>query len=111
MATHTSLDGASAPKLLRLDMGHNRNWDLDAGPVAVLNEASTLHERVAYCWGLAQQLVELSAMLSESTDEGVASAASLYYNQLTPLANMLDHLGDCTRPNLAADTFNPRSPV
>ncbi|MFZ3141161.1 hypothetical protein [Polaromonas sp.] len=97
MAIPVYSHGAAASPLLRLDMGHNTNWRRDAAPVAILNEASTLHERIAYCWGLAQQLLDLSEFLHDSQDPSVARVSGLFSNHLTPLANMLDHLGDSTR--------------
>ena len=36
--------GNTTPPVVRLDAAHNQNWNADAGPVAVLNEASTVHK-------------------------------------------------------------------
>ena len=82
---------------LRLDAGHNTNWNVDAKPVAILNEASTLHERVAYCWGLASALHDLSSFLNESQSFDVARVSGLFFNHLAPLGEMRDRLGSDTR--------------
>ena len=83
--------------LLRLDESHNTNWKVCAQPVAILNEDSTLHERIAYCWGLAEALNELSVLLNESAASDVARVSGLYYNRLQPLVAMLERLGSDTR--------------
>lgn len=102
MAITTSTEGASAPTSLRLDHGHNQNWQTDAVAVAVLNEASTVHERIAYCWGLAVDLLELSELLADSNDDTVVRVVSRYANHLHPLVAVLTNLGDSTRPMLIA---------
>ena len=81
---------------LRLDEGHNLNWKIHAKPVAILNEDSTLHERVAYSWGLATSLEELSLLLTESSVTDVARSAGLFFNRLQPLVAMLERLGSDT---------------
>ena len=87
----------ASPTPLRLDEGHNQNWKVDARPVAILNEDSTLHERIAYCWGLAESLNELTVLLNESAASDVARVSGLYYNRLQPLVAMLERLGSDTR--------------
>lgn len=82
---------------LRLDAGYSANWKPSAGPVAILNEASTLHERVAYCWGLAAHLQELSNLFHEHRSSDIARVSGLFYDQITPLVDMLHRLGDDTR--------------
>ena len=82
---------------LRLDEGNNLNWKVDAKPVAILNEDSTLHERVAYCWGLASSLDDLSMLLNESSVPDVARISGLFYYRLQPLVAMLERLGSDTR--------------
>lgn len=84
------------PEPLRLDSRHNDNWNVDAAPVAILNEASTLHERIAYCWDLAYQLQDLSMFLNESENSDVARVSGLFTRQLLPLVEMLNHLGSNT---------------
>ena len=63
---------------LCLDAWSTNNWNLDAQPVAILNEASTLHERVAYCHGLAHGMQKVAELLYENDSEGVASAAGFF---------------------------------
>ena len=84
---------------LRLDAWHNNNWTLAAKPVATLNEASTLHERVAYCWGIANDLQDLSILLVNQDSVDISRLASLFLNQVKPLVVMLDHLGSSTCAN------------
>lgn len=82
---------------LRLDAGHNCNWENDAGPVAILNDASTLHERVAFCWAMAsdiQEMAELFSTRSENTD--ITRVCALFMNQIRPLVAMLEHIGSST---------------
>ena len=84
--------------LIRLDAGQNDNWCTDAGPVAVLNLASTLHERIAYCWGAASDLQQLSELLvNQGSSSEVDRLACLFLNQLKPLVGMLECLGTDTR--------------
>lgn len=86
-----------AAPTLGLDSGHSGNWNCDAGPVAILNDASTLHERVAYCWGIAndiQGLAELFTLQRENTD--LARVCGVFMNQLRPLVAMLEHMGSST---------------
>jgi hypothetical protein len=110
MAVETTLDCATAQTPVCLDTLHCSNW-VKAGPVAVLNPASTLHERIAFSWGLAEDLLDMTELLMESSDDGISRAASHYFTRLTPLVAMLDSLGDCTRPDAADETFTQRSPV
>jgi hypothetical protein len=81
---------------LRLDAGHNTNWQVEAKPVAILNEASTLHERIAYCWGLANAMQDLACFLNESECSDVRRVSGLFFNQTAPLVKMLDHMGSET---------------
>ena len=85
--------------LIRLDAGHNSNWSIGAKPVAILNEASTLHERVAYCWGMANDLQDLSFLLVNQNDSDISRLAGLFLNQIKPLVVMLEDLGTITRQN------------
>lgn len=81
---------------LRLDAGHNTNWQVDAQPAAILNEASTLHERIAYCWGLANAMHDLACFLSESERSDVRRVSGMFTNQTAPLLSMLEHLASET---------------
>lgn len=86
----------NTPEMIRLDASHNTNWRIDAGPVAVLNPASTLHDRIAYCWGLAAQLHDLSQFLNESDTPEVRRVSSTFFCQLVPLVAVLERLGSDT---------------
>lgn len=81
---------------LRLDAWNTNNWHIDAQPVAILNEASTLHERVAYCHGLASGIQDLAELLYESDSDGVARAAGFFFSQIVPLVTMLERMGSDT---------------
>lgn len=81
---------------LRLDAWATDNWSFDAQPVAILNEASTLHERVAYCHGLAHGMQKVAELLYESNSEGVASTAGFFFSQIAPLVAMLERMGSDT---------------
>ena len=85
--------------LLRLDSGQNDNWCTNAGPVASLNPASTQHERIAYCWAVANDLKDLSFLLVNQNDSDISRLAGLFLNQIKPLVSMLEHLGTTTRQN------------
>lgn len=82
-------------KAMGLDGVNVRNWDGSAQPVAVLNEMSTLHERVAFCWGLSRQLYDLTTIFGEASepDSEAARLSNLLAQQLRPLVAMLDRLG------------------
>lgn len=81
---------------IRLDAGHNKNWRVGAKPVAILNEASTQHERVAFCWGVANGLLDLCSFLNEHQSSDVARVSGLFFDQLTPLVGMLERVGSDT---------------
>jgi hypothetical protein len=84
---------------LRLDSWSSTNWNVDAQPVAILNEASTLHERIAYCWGLSNDLLDLSAFLNEHQSSEISRVSGLFFDRISVLTDMLDHLGDETSKN------------
>lgn len=88
---------------LRLDAGNNTNWNIDAQPVAILNETSTPHERVAYCWGIANSLLNLSELIDEHKSSEVRCVSALFSSQLKPLVEMLEYLGSNTRSDERAD--------
>lgn len=88
--------GKASNALMRLDSGMGTNWKIDAQPVAILNEASTQHERIAYCWSLARDLLELSSVLLEHQSPEVARTACMFYNQATLLVAVLERLGSDT---------------
>ncbi len=83
---------------LRLDAFQSDNWSNSATPVAILNTESTLHQRIAYCWGLANQLHIFSDFLVQHENSEIRQVAQQYLSQLQPLVNLLNKLGTDTRP-------------
>jgi hypothetical protein len=83
--THIRLDGYCA-----------QNWDCDAAPVAILNTETTLHERLAYCWGLGSQIEELARLLNTSTDTTKSRIGTLLTHNIDPLMAMLNDLANST---------------
>ena len=88
----------SQSSLIRLDACDNDNWDINSAPVAVLNVESATHDRIAYCWGLANQLQTLSYCLNESSEPGVQRVSGLFLCHVLPLVTMLEKLGSDTAP-------------
>ena len=90
-------DTPSAP--IRLDAYQSTKWHANFTPVAILNTESTLHQRIAYCWGLAHQLVIMSDFLIEHQNPEFRQIGELFDSQLQPLVTLLDKLGADTRPS------------
>ena len=86
---------------IRLDAATNTNWQLDAAPVAVLNPDSTLHGRLAYCWGLASRLDDITHFLSVHTDPEYWRIAMLLESHVSPLIAVLGGLAESTVPGRA----------
>ena len=86
------------PSPVRLDAFQSDNWTSSTTPVAILNPESTLHERVAYCWGLANQLHVLSDFLVQHESREIQQVAALFGSQLKPLVTILNKLGSDTQP-------------
>ena len=84
-------------KVVRLDAYQSDTWESSEIPVAILNTTSTLHDRIAYSWGLANQLRVLSDLLVEHNSQEVRDVAALFCSQLMPLEAMLEKLGSDTR--------------
>ena len=90
------------PKLVSLSSIMNTNWDANAAPVAVLNHASSVHDRVAYAWQLACDLNQLSDLFEDSREPSLQRAASMLEMHISPLVTVLDQLGNQTAPREAA---------
>ena len=84
--------------MVRLDAYQNDNWTSSEVPVAILNTESTLHDRIAYCWGLANQLHVLSDFLCDHDNPEIKQVAALFSCQLQPLESLLEKLGSDTNP-------------
>lgn len=73
------------------------NWNANAQPVAVLNEASGLHDRVAYCYGLAANAKALIDVLETNGDGELSAVCALVSSYIEPMVAVLDVLGSETR--------------
>ena len=85
--------------LIRLDAYLSANWTSSEIPVAILNIESTLHDRIAYCWGVTNQLHVLSDFLCEHDNTDIRQLAALFGCQLQPLKVVLQQLGNDTQPS------------
>ncbi len=85
-------------EMVRLDAYQTDNWTSSEVPVAILNTESTLHHRIAYCWGLANQLRILSDFLTQHEDPEIQQVTALFGCQLMPLETMLKKMGYDTQP-------------
>lgn len=83
---------------VRLDDASNANWFLDAAPVAVLNPDSGLHDRIAYCWGLASRLNEMTQFLGVHGDFELQRVSMLLGCHVSPLVAVLEALAESTGP-------------
>ena len=83
---------------IRLDAFQSDKWTGDSIPVAILNTESTLHQRIAYCWGLAHQLHIFSDFLVQHENPEMRQVGELFDSQLQPLVTLLDKLGTDTIP-------------
>jgi hypothetical protein len=86
------------PDLIPLDAFTNTNWNIDAAPVAVFNHATTLHDRLAYCWGLASRLSDVIQFLSVHPDSELQRIAMLLECHASPLVAVLDLMASETVP-------------
>lgn len=86
---------------IRLDDASNTNWHLNAAPVAVLNPDSSLHDRLAYCWGLASRLNEMTQLLGVHGDFELQRVSMLFGCHVTPLLAVLDLMASDTAPGRA----------
>ena len=84
-------------EFLRLDARQSENWTGSRTPVAILNTESTLHDRIAYCSGLANQLHTLSDFLAQHENPDMRQVADLLDSLLQPLQAMLHKLGTDTQ--------------
>ena len=92
MTEHTS-------SLVRLDAFENDNWSSNGNPVAILNMDSTLHDRIAYCCGMANHLHVLTDLLAQHENIEIRQLAALFDGHLIPLETLLKKMGDDTQPN------------
>lgn len=73
------------------------NWLGDV-PVAILNEASSMHDRIAFCWAAAEHLRAIAGQFTLSSNEDVSEVGSIFLSELEPLTSLLNRLGEDTRP-------------
>lgn len=84
------------PTFVQLNDHMACNWTFAARPIAVLNLDSSIHERVAYCWGLAANLDALAELGASSGDVDVSNFSNLVSSMLVPLLATLGNLGTVT---------------
>ena len=84
-------------EMVRLDSHQNDNWTSSEIPVAILNTESTLHDRISFCWNLANQLHVLSDLLGQHENREIQEVAALFGCHLIPLEAMLEKVGDDTQ--------------
>jgi len=82
---------------LRLDSGQNCNFVGGGGAVAILNDASALHDRIGYLWGLTDQLSTLVDVFMHHDSEHVKDVATALYWHIKPMAALLEHMADETQ--------------
>lgn len=63
-----------------------------AGPVAILNEDSSLLGRLQYCQGVVGNLELMASVCTCHEDIDVQNLAAVFNNQLDPLSTMLARL-------------------
>ena len=87
-------------QITRLDAGCNGNWDgVDATPVAILNTDSTLHERIAYCYGMGEMVANLADLCRFDDNADIQRVGALLHHQIKPLMEVLHVIGCSTHPN------------
>ena len=63
-----------------------------APPVAILNQASSLHSRLIYCVTAVDHLSMIAEVCGNHENHEVSSFATVFANQLEPLSQLLKHL-------------------
>ena len=71
----------------------NSNWRHNVRPAAVLNDAASMHDKAAYCWGVVSSYRQLASLLLQSKDEEVSVLADMFWQDSAPLDTMLELLG------------------
>ena len=71
----------------------NSNWRLNVRPAAVLNNATSVHDKVAYCWAAVRSYRQLASLLLHSEDEEVSALADVFWQDSASLETLLELLG------------------
>lgn len=79
-----------------VDTHHVNNWLTDSPPATIINPESTLHARIAWCWGVASELEEIAALLANHIEDSERTVGGIFSTKLLPLVAMLEHLGTVT---------------
>ena len=93
---------------VRLD-ANNDNWTCSDTAVAILNIESTHHQRISYCWNLANQLHVLAELLAQHENHEIQEVAAIFGCQLKPLEAMLEKLGYDTQPSADSEPTAEKS--
>lgn len=72
------------------------NWLVDESPTLLLNPAASLHKRIAWSWGIAAQVEDLTCLLLSHTEPDLRKLATYVNGQMMMLAQMLELIGDET---------------
>lgn len=87
-------------QITRLDSSCNGNWDgVEAPPVAILNTDSTLHDRIAYCYGLGGMVAHLADLCRFNDNSDIQRVGALLHHQIQPLMEVLHVIGSSTHPD------------
>lgn len=80
----------SAGKPFGLMNFRQENMGLRA-PVAILNEASTQHERIAYCWAIVTNARDIAKLMSPNDGEA-GTLADIFLTELEPVCALLERM-------------------
>ena len=77
------------------------NWS-GGVPVAILNEASSMHDRIAYCWAAAAHMKEIAGLLSAIDGDDLSRVGSIFFTELEPLVSLLERMAQDAWPEKLA---------
>lgn len=96
--------GAHAPRTLDFRFaGYGyQNWCPDEAPPLLVNQAATVHAKLAWCWGEMNQIDDLAQVMCTSANEDLARIGNLLVNKAMGLIAMLEHVAIATKPSAHA---------
>jgi hypothetical protein len=72
------------------------NWNMSGPAPVIINPEADTHTLIAWCWGEAADLLDLSTGCCTQPNIDAATLAALFCSRMEPLVNMLYHLGNRT---------------